>query len=157
MGLIFFFFLASREDTSFPLKLNPASFVVVVVCFSSDILFLRLLPTPLSLSPDVDVDVDVGVDVDVDVDTDVDVDGDVDVDVDGQGTVRWVCLTGSGPSLVIHMANRYGIHPLQVRAYVAFTVSAVSYDSEGVNFGSIVIVVRRSEVSICFEGFIVFF
>ncbi|CAM9927703.1 unnamed protein product [Ascophyllum nodosum] len=31
-----------------------------------------------------------------------------------QGSVRWVCLTGSNPSLVIYMANRYGIHPLQV-------------------------------------------
>ncbi|CAM9775720.1 unnamed protein product, partial [Hapterophycus canaliculatus] len=31
-----------------------------------------------------------------------------------QGGVRWLCVTGSDPSLVIHMANRFGIHPLQV-------------------------------------------
>ncbi len=31
-----------------------------------------------------------------------------------QDGVRWVCVTGSDPSLVIHMANRFGIHPLQV-------------------------------------------
>eukprot|EP00903_Cladosiphon_okamuranus_P011019 g10407.t1 len=33
---------------------------------------------------------------------------------DQTGNVRWVCVTGSNPSLVIHMANRFGIHPLQV-------------------------------------------
>ncbi|CAM9995617.1 unnamed protein product, partial [Ectocarpus sp. 13 AM-2016] len=33
---------------------------------------------------------------------------------DQKGDVRWVCVTGSDPSLVIHMANRFGIHPLQV-------------------------------------------
>lgn len=31
-----------------------------------------------------------------------------------KGHVRWICLTGSDPSLVIRLANRYGIHPLQV-------------------------------------------